>query len=302
MAASHDCPLVTIVTPSFNQGQYLEKTILSVLRQDYPGIEYIVVDSMSTDETPGILARYAGYISRIIRDKDRGQSHALNKGFAMSSGQVMAWLNSDDCYASPRVVSDAVAYLKENPGVDLVYGRRKYIDATGFFELDYPYREFCQTTLMMTDYIPQECCFWRREIFDRAGAYIDENFDFAMDYELWLRFLASGACFASVNSFFGLFRYYQEQKSRSQWTNKGLPEVERLHERYLGRKLEEQVFFGLFMDYYYGFERSRHPSSEQIRVNLSGLVGQLRQVAKGIAPIDGWVHHRDLPGRTDNRR
>lgn len=286
-------PLVTIVTPSFNQGRYLERTIRSVLNQDYPRIEYIVADSLSSDETADVLRKYSGRISRIIREKDRGQSHALNKGFSLASGRILAWLNSDDCYASPHVVSAAVEYLKSHSDIDLVYGRRKYVDENGYLALWFPYREFAPDQIMATDYIPQECCFWTREIFERCGACIDESFDFAMDYELWLRFLKNGARFAATNEFYGLFRWYPDQKSQSQWETKGLPEVERLLQQYCGiAKIDGHLLGELFWDHFVGFTRRDHPQAEGTRQRIWNCLEQRAKFASGTAPLDSWVFAR----------
>ncbi len=286
-------PLVSIVTPSFNQGRYIERTVRSVLAQDYPRIEYIVVDGLSVDQTPDILRRYSRKISRTIRERDSGQSNAINKGFAVASGQILAWLNSDDCYASPRVVSTAVDYLKTDEEVDLVYGRRKYTDENGYLWQWQPFQQFSQDLLMAADYIPQECCFWTREIFESSGPYIDESFDFAMDYELWLRFLKNGARFAAIPEFFGLFRNHDSQKTRSQWQNKGLPEIERLHKTYLDRDgVDEYGMYNAFNDHFAGFDRRRHPRSEKLRQWIWQCLVARAETAKGIAPLDGWVFER----------
>jgi glycosyltransferase involved in cell wall biosynthesis len=232
-------PLVSIVTPSFNQSNFIEKTILSVLKQDYKNIEYIVVDALSTDGTRQILCKYAKKLAKLIQEPDDGQSDAIDKGFRISSGEIMAYINSDDCYPSSQVISRVVELFEQNPEIDVIYGNRQFIDENGFFTLSQPHRAFDAETLKRACFIPQECVFWRRSIYEKAGNYINKNFHFAMDYDLWLRFLDCGAKFLSVDEVFGLFRLYSEQKSQSAWIKHGLPEISSLQEKYLGRRLCE---------------------------------------------------------------
>lgn len=123
-------PLVSIVTPSYNQAQYLEDTIQSVLTQDYPRIEYIVIDGGSTDGSLEIIKKYADRISYWVSEKDKGQTDALNKGFAASHGSILAWLNSDDTYR-PGAIRAAVEYLSRHPQVGMVYGDLDFIDENG---------------------------------------------------------------------------------------------------------------------------------------------------------------------------
>jgi glycosyltransferase involved in cell wall biosynthesis len=168
-------PKVSIVTPSYNQGWCIERTILSVLKQDYPNIEYIVMDSDSTDETGKVLDKYENDIDIIVRKKDKGQSDALNRGFQMATGDILAYLNSDDCYASSRVVSDAVKELTRYDQTDLVYGMRYFIDREGYFIRSWTFREFDDDLLRVVCYLPQECAFWKRTIYEASGNYVDDT-------------------------------------------------------------------------------------------------------------------------------
>src|SRR5688572_3449685 len=122
-------PLVSIVTPSLNQGRFIEDTVKSVLGQDYSPIEYLVVDGGSTDGTLAVLRRYDGAL-RLISEPDSGQAAAINKGLRATSGEILGWLNSDDVY-EPSAVSAAVAYLREHPETAMVYGDASHIDAAG---------------------------------------------------------------------------------------------------------------------------------------------------------------------------
>ena len=179
-------PTVTIVTPSFNQATFLEATIQSVLSQDYPAIEYMVVDGGSTDGSREIIQRYANRFAWWISEKDRGQTDAINKGFGRARGKIMAWLNSDDTY-EPGAVRAAVAYLQAHLETEMVYGDCNFIDADGKVIGRFPAAQ--------TDYhrlrqgyvhIPQQASFWRAELWRKVGP-LDPSFYFAMDYDLWVR-------------------------------------------------------------------------------------------------------------------
>jgi glycosyltransferase involved in cell wall biosynthesis len=182
-------PLVSIVTPSFNQARYLESTLLSVLDQDYPNLEYILVDGGSTDGSVEIIRRYSDRLAWWISEKDRGQTDAINKGFANARGEILAWLNSDDTY-EPNAVSEAVAFLQDHPEVGLVYGDANIIDENGRIVGRFPaartsYRRLRQGYV----HIPQQSAFWRADLWRKVGP-LDPAFYFAMDYDLWVRLAA----------------------------------------------------------------------------------------------------------------
>jgi glycosyltransferase involved in cell wall biosynthesis len=280
---------VSVVTPSYNQGQFIEKTIRSVLCQDYPQVEYIVVDGLSSDHTAEILQQYSHQVDRVIIEPDKGQTDALNKGFKLCTGDIIAYINSDDCYADANVFSRMVAYLEDHPEVDVVYGRRRFIGEKGYFELSNPHREFSQQDLYSSCYIPQECVFWRRSLFEKAGFHVDEMLSFAMDYELWLRFLSHGAKFAAVDDFWGFYRYYPGQKSNAIWREKGLPEIAKLHKMYTGRSLPELEMIAAYHEYLHGlspvFEGPAFFSCYQM---WFGMMYYQKQVVSRV-PIDEWM-------------
>jgi len=259
MDISNHSPKVSIVTPSYNQGKFIEKTIRSVICQDYSNLEYIIVDALSKDDTIKIIEKYDKYIDKIIIEKDKGQADALNKGFRIASGEIIAYLNADDCYANKQVISKVVTYFNQYPDVDVIYGQRNSIDENGCFLYCFPYRPFSKENIYISDYIPQECTFWRKNIFEKSGSFIDDSFHFAMDYELWLRFLKDNANFLSVSDIFGLFRYYDAQKSNSQWHTVGLPEIAKLHDIYLGRYIPEEEMIDDYHKHFYGVKPSIHP-------------------------------------------
>lgn len=179
-------PLVSIVTPSFNQDRYLERTIQSVLNQSYPNIEYIVIDGGSTDGSVEIIKKYASRISYWQSEKDQGQTDAINQGFSRAQGQIFAWINSDDTY-EPQAVVEAVEFLTNNPDVGLVYGDCNFINDRDNIIGKFNARQTDYQKLK-TGYvhIPQQSSFWRAELWHQVGP-LDPTIYFAMDYDLWLR-------------------------------------------------------------------------------------------------------------------
>lgn len=178
--------LVSIITPSYQQGRFLEETIRSVLRQDYPHIEYIVMDGGSSDETVSILKKYSDRLAYWRSEPDKGQTDAINKGFAQAKGQILAWINSDDTY-NPGAVSQAVTYLREHPEVGVVYSDLNFIDGDSKVIGKFP---AAQTDLARLRrgfvHVPQPATFFRAEHWRKIGP-LDDSFFFAMDYDLWVR-------------------------------------------------------------------------------------------------------------------
>lgn len=177
---------VSIITPSFNQARYLEATIRSVLEQDHSPIEYILVDGGSTDGSVEIIRKYADKFAWWVSEKDKGQTDALNKGFDRATGDILAWLNSDDTY-EPGAVAAAVRYLDEHPDIGMVYADTNFIDEQGRVIGRFP---AAQTDLARLRrgyvHIPQQAAFFRASLW-RQVAPLDPSFYFAMDYDLWVR-------------------------------------------------------------------------------------------------------------------
>ena len=225
---------VSIITPSYNQGTFLEDTINSVLNQDYPNIEYIVIDGGSTDESLDIIKKYAEKLAYWESKPDKGQTDAINKGFARASGEILAWLNSDDLLL-PGAVSAAVNYLTANPNIGMVYGDAYFINKAGQKIGDFPAAK--------TDYqklrrgyvhIPQQASFFRAALWKQVGP-LDPSFYFAMDYDLWVR-LAKITNFAYVPGPWACFRLHGDAKTISE-DDRCWPEMLRVHYREGGRKL-----------------------------------------------------------------
>jgi glycosyltransferase involved in cell wall biosynthesis len=177
-------PLVTVVTPSYNQGRFINQTIESVLSQNYPHLEYLVIDGGSTDDTVSILDSYGDRLSWISQP-DSGQGHAINKGWRQGKGDVLAWLNSDDVYL-PGAIRNGVDYLLRNPNISMVYGEAYHVAEDGGLINRYPTEPFDVGRLIDTCIICQPATFMRRTVIEDVG-YLDESLKFCLDYELWIR-------------------------------------------------------------------------------------------------------------------
>lgn len=232
--ALEQAPKFSIVTPSFGQGHLIEKTLKSVIDQKYPNIEYFVEDGGSTDGTVEVLKRYTEHLSGWRSELDTGQANAINRGFARTSGEIMAWLNSDDLLL-PGTVNTVAQFFLDNPKVDVVYGDRILIDENDFEIGRWIVPGHSGKVLRWTCYIPQETLFWRRRAWDAVGGSVDESFSFAMDWDLLVRFNEAGLRFAHIPRFLGAFRVHMQQKTLSQMSEKGRPEMARVRQRSLGR-------------------------------------------------------------------
>ena len=203
-------PLVSILTPSFNQGRWLEDNLVSVARQTYPSIEHVVMDGGSTDVTIDVLKSAAG---RVVwrSEPDSGQSDALNKAFAASNGEIIGWINSDDGYFSTTAVEQAVAVFERRPDVDFVYGHSAYVNSDGLVLHLMWVPRFIKWWFRRQDYISQPTVFLRRSAL--GSKLVDDTLHFAMDYELWLRLLRDGRRPVRIDSVLAFERVQPERKS-----------------------------------------------------------------------------------------
>lgn len=217
-------PLVTIITPSFNQGKFIQETIDSVLQQDYRHIEHIVVDGGSTDNTLSILQRNAQADSRLryISEPDRGQSHAINKGLAMAQGEIIGWLNSDDTYL-PGAIRKAVEALRLHPEWGMVHGHCHVTNEVNSIISPFPTEKADAQKLYNTCCICQPAAFIRRHVFEQMGG-VDENLHFCMDYELWMR-VAKQHIIGNIPEYVANARLHGDCKSATKWQSVGIPEV-----------------------------------------------------------------------------
>ncbi len=226
-----------MTTPSFEQGEFLDATIASIVGQRHDRLDYVVQDAQSTDSTPDVLDRWTGRGVRAVVEKDGGQANAINRGFGRVEGEIMGWLNSDDLLL-PGALQTVASVFASRPDIDVVYGHRIIVDGAGDEIGRWIMPPHESEVLSWADYIPQETMFWRRRVWDEAGGEIDESFRFAVDWDLILRFSDVGATFARIPRFLGAFRVHEQQKTSAQIASTGEAEMMRLRERTLGRPVD----------------------------------------------------------------
>ncbi|MBN1451333.1 MAG: glycosyltransferase [Anaerolineales bacterium] len=205
-------PLVSIVTPSYNQAAYLERTLTSVLEQDYPRLEYLVVDGVSTDNSVEIIKKYTDRLAWWVSEKDSGQAEAINKGFSRARGEILAWLNSDDYYL-PGAIAAAVKIFQENPDVVLVYGNMLAVDESGHTINLLKYHQLTLEDLLCFQIIGQPAVFFRREAFEGVGN-LDVAYHCLLDHHLWLRIALRGRIL-HVDETWAAARYHAQAKNRA---------------------------------------------------------------------------------------
>ncbi len=233
-------PSISIVIPSYNQGPFLAQCIQSALNQGYPNLELIIVDGGSTDQSIEIIKNFSDKLTWWISEPDAGQAHAINKGMEKSSGDILAWLNSDDCL-TPNSLFRVAMLLTNNPEVDVVYSHRILIDESGNDIGKWiipPHNNF---VLSYVDFVPQETMFWRKSLWASTGSYIDESFQFALDWELIHRFIEAGAVFYRAPAFLGMFRVHDKQKTKVNMHRVGHEEMERIRERAITKLAQNRV-------------------------------------------------------------
>jgi len=219
-------PKITIVTPSYNQAPFIEETIRSVLLQDYPNLEYIIMDGGSTDGSVKIIQRYSSFITSWVSQPDKGQSDALNRGFQKSTGEILAWLNSDDIFL-PGTLHQVGAYFANHSEIDVIYGNAILTDETSrpigaVRSVPFNARAYIFNTVPIP---AQSAVFWRRELFLKVGM-LNEALNFSMDAELIAKFIDAQAKFAFLHVTFGTYRDHTLSKSlgAGEQNQKGIPE------------------------------------------------------------------------------
>jgi glycosyltransferase involved in cell wall biosynthesis len=228
-------PAITIVTPSFRQAPFLDRTIRSVLDQRYPALEYVVQDGGSDDGSADVIRSHEHALARWDSRPDGGQANAINLGFADTSGELMAYLNSDDILL-PGALAYVARYMAEHPEVDAVYGNRVQLDDEGRKIGVWVLPPHDDNAMKLIDFVPQETLFWRRPLWERCGGFVDERLRYAIDWDLLLRFADAGARIVRLPRFLGGFRVHEKQKTTSEH-DVGIEEADRLRERALGRPM-----------------------------------------------------------------
>ena len=208
-----ELPLVSIITPSFNQAAYLESAIQSVLSQNYPNLEYIIVDGGSTDGSQQIIQKYASRLAGWVCEPDRGQADGVNKGFALAHGEIIGWLNSDDLYL-PGAIEGAVAAFRSHPEAGLVYSNVRAIDGQGRAINLMRYGDWGLDDLMTFHIIGQPGAWMHHSALEKAG-YLDVRYQFLLDHQLWLR-LAQVAPMVHVNAVWAAGRFHPAAKNVAQ--------------------------------------------------------------------------------------
>jgi glycosyltransferase involved in cell wall biosynthesis len=286
-------PKITIVTPTYNQGHFIEETILSVVRQGYPNLEHILMDGKSTDDTMEVVDRYRDHFSVIVSEKDKGQSDAINKGFERATGEILTWLNSDDMLAPGTLAAAAIAF--KTSGADFINGmaqvfredRLVHQCITSCADGPMPLRDMLdlENCWLTGQFWWQPDCFFSKDLWDRAGAHVRVDWYYSMDYELWLRMAQAGAKVHSIGRPIVWFRTHDDQKT-SEGEGAGfkgeLPKVVKDHCEKNGIVLED---------------RSREQVKQRLRVAFFNDVGfeygagiAHRRLAQAFANAGHHVH------------
>lgn len=218
MSDGSELPSISIITPSYNQGQFIEETIRSVLLQCYPNLEYIIIDGGSTDNSVEIIKKYDKWITYWVSEPDRGQAHGINKGLERATGEILAYLNSDDYYL-PGTLWKVAEHWCQFPQTDLIHGRCRYVNEQGdkigeqfgnitrfdeiidLWDVWWKQRQFVQPEV-----------FWTKRITDKVGLFREELF-YAMDYDYWCRILNGGGIVGTIKEELSCFRFTSHQKS-----------------------------------------------------------------------------------------
>lgn len=222
-------PKISVITPSFNQGRFIGETLESIRAQRYPDLELIIMDGGSSDETASVVSSFGSLVTHFTSEPDRGQSHAINKGLKMATGDILCWLNSDDVYLHGALNAVAHAFCS-NPEWDWISGPSlKFGDALHSLDGKYELPRSRVEWLLHCP-ITQPSTFWRRRLYEEHGG-IDESFNFALDYEYWARFIFSGESLHFLNRPLSGYRLHDESKTVA-LSEEFASEEERIREKY----------------------------------------------------------------------
>jgi glycosyltransferase involved in cell wall biosynthesis len=207
-------PRISVVTPCLNAGRYLEQAMDSVLSQGYPNLEYVLIDGGSTDGSVDLIRKRADRLAFWVSEPDRGHAHALNKGFAHTTGEIMGWINADDVLhaGSLRLLA---RLFSQFPEVEWLTGQASHLDEAGSVVSVNPAQVWTRLAFLAGDYrwIQQESTYWRRGLWERAGGRVSEERELACDFEMWVRFFRHARLFSS-QGLIGAFRFHEGSRSR----------------------------------------------------------------------------------------
>jgi glycosyltransferase involved in cell wall biosynthesis len=223
-------PRISIVTPSYNQAQFLEETIRSVLLQNYPNIEYIIMDGESTDNSKEIIKKYKPWLSYWVSEKDEGQADAINRGFEKTTGQILGWLNSDDLYLQDAFMRVGKRF-SDSPNIELIIGGGIFIDAEGnFVDKCYSFPQTFDSLLLLGQFFLQMSAFWLRNVYFEVGT-LDTTLRFCFDYDFFLK-LTRRKQPDSIDSSISAVRLHPKSKTSTIFKTVALPEADLVRKRY----------------------------------------------------------------------
>ncbi|MFZ6034774.1 MAG: glycosyltransferase family 2 protein [Patescibacteria group bacterium] len=267
-----DNPLFSIIIPSYQQGNYIEQTLKSVLNQDYPNKEVIVVDNLSTDGTLEVLKKYKNRIN-VIREKDGGQTSAINKGIKISKGDILAYLASDDVYEK-NTLNMVVDYFTTHPEAEIVYGKGRFIDEKGKDLGLYDTMSPTTENLYIECVLSQPAVFISRKAFEKIGVF-DERLNYAMDYDYWIRAAISNLKFGFIDKILADTRLHKESKTVSQ-----------------KRKMFEEILLVLKKNY--------HRVSDQAIFNYAYVLGN-KPLERMAYAFKAYAKYKQIPKLTGLR-
>ncbi len=263
---------VSIVTPSFNQGQFIERTLQSVAIQTGAEIEHVVFDGGSTDNTVEILKRLSPPVSWVSK-KDKGQTDAINRGIRATDGEIIGWLNSDDIYY-PGAIARVIAFFKDNPEIDVVYGMGDHIDLDDNIFEAYPSEPWDFERLKETCFICQPALFFRRRVIGKHGL-LDESLNYCMDYEYWLRLGKAGVTFAYLEEKLAGSRLYANNKTLGSRV-KVHSEINDMFKKLFGKVPDRWLFNYAHAVAEQRISKKDHPDLFIFQVGIKSLASALR--------------------------